>query len=130
MSGALVLFPLRSGEVPRYDRFVRHVWRFVEHGDSALCPPPDMFTLPLDDDGDVAIVGQEATRCLRDFEFGADRIVAVREQGQIRVTFRDLEVLHTFLRLLAQRSNAGDAQAREVLIFTLRMLGFEWSGVG
>lgn len=127
MSRALV-FPLRAGEVPPYERFVRQVWRFVEHGDSALCPPPDMLTLPLDDDADVGIVGQEATRCLRDFEFAADRIVATRERGQIRVTFRDLEVLHTFLRLLAQRANNGDAQAREIVTFMLRMLGFEWSG--
>jgi len=129
MSRALVFFPLRPGEVPSYDRFVRHVWRFMEHGDSALCPPPDMFTLPLDDDDDAAIVGQEATRCIREFAYDDDRIIAVRERGQIRVTFRDLEVLHTFLRLLARRANDGDQQAREVVTFALRMLGFAWSGI-
>lgn len=128
MSRARALYPLRRGEVPPYDSFVRQVWRFAYYGDSAICAPPDMFTLPLDDDGDVAVVGQEATRCLREFEFADDRIIASKVHGQLRVTFRDLEVLHTFLRLLAQRASAGDRQAHEVVTFALRMLGFEWSG--
>lgn len=128
MSRASALYPLRRGEVPPYAAFVRQVWHFAHYGDSAICPTPDMFVLPLDDDGDVAIVGQEATRCLREFEFAEDRIVATKTKGQLRVTFRDLEVLHTFLRLLAQRANEGNAQAHEVVTFALRMLGFEWSG--
>lgn len=128
MSRATALYPLRRGEVPPYDTFVRQVWHFARYGDSAICPTPDMFTLPLDDDDDVAIVGQEATRCLREFEFAEDRIIATKTGGQLRVTFRDLEVLHTFLRLLAQRANSGNAQAHEIVSFALRMLGFEWSG--
>ena len=124
--GALVLLPLRSGELPPYEKFVRHVWWYMAHGDGALCAPPDMFTLPLGSYDDRRVVGQEAARCLRDFEFAEDRIEVIVGDGQQRIVFRDLEVLHTFLRLMAQRAVSGDSAATEVVAFALSMLGFQW----
>lgn len=121
-----VVLPLKPGELPPYDKFVRHIWWYMAHGDSALCPPPDMFTLPIDDRDDMRVVGQEAARCLRDFEFAQDRIEVIVGDGHQRIVFRDLEVLHTFLRLMAQRAVAGDAAATEVVAFALSMLGFQW----
>jgi len=123
MDSAL-LFPLKAGELPAYATFVRQVWFYMEHGDSALCPPPDMFTLPLDDDEDVRVVGREAARCLLEFCFAEDRIIAMHQDGHVRVIFRDLEVLYTFLRLMSQRAAEGEKSAREVVTFALSMLGF------
>lgn len=126
MTDRAPVFAIRPGEVPAYGAFVRHVWLYMEHGDSALCAPPDMFTLPLDDDDEARVVGTEAARCLRDFAFAEDRIEVLRHEGVSRIVFRDLEVLHTFLKLMSQRAVEGNRPAHEVVSFALRMLGFSW----
>ena len=114
-----------AGLVPSLREFTRQVWRYRDsNGQSVLCPPPDVFTLVLDDAGDAACV-QIAFIALTDaLEFDG-RVETRWVAGSQRVIFHDLEALHTFVRALASQGGK-DRAASDVAAFILGSLGFRW----
>ncbi len=116
---------IKTGTVPTYHSFVKHIWSYRdERGHTALCPPPEVFTLIIDDPAD-ALMAVTAVELLAGPLGFHGRIVARSIGGSIAsIGFSDLQVLHAFLESLSVQEPPA---AREVAQFCLEMLGFSWA---
>jgi hypothetical protein len=113
-----------AGTVPPFREFKRHIWRYRdERGHSALCAPPEVFTLVLDDKDEADQAATLATYLSAGMGF-ADRVTISFRGQNVLITFRDISVLHAFLRILASHSSA---PAQEIAAFCMALLGFRWT---
>jgi hypothetical protein len=126
VSVARLVMPV--GIVPELSEFTRHLWRFRDDGESVLSAPPGpIYSLALDDPDDVEIATDEARRLTEEFEFG-DRVSVDLGKVWPAISFRDVETLHTFVRLIAMRGGRVDGyKARLFGAFVMETLGYEWT---
>jgi len=120
---------VRTGRVPDYRTFVRHVWTYEEPGlGRCVAQPPWVYSVVFED-GEEARLAQQAVGAVVDEDVACHRLEArkVFEGKQLlwEFRFRDLEALHLFLVHLAVDAvhNGGARQVGEFLMWTL---GFRW----
>jgi len=114
-------------EVPRFDLplyrlFVRHVWAYRDdRGESVISPPPTMFTMYHDDEGE-ALVLRETYELL----VSVEPTWAGRTGGTGYLAFADLQVFYVYLGLLCRAARLGDARAQRLGEYVMWVLGFRW----
>jgi hypothetical protein len=114
-----------SGTVPALRDFIKHVWRYRdENGHTVLCAPPEVFTLVLDDKDEADQAVTAAALLSNAMGFG-DRVSSHFKGPLVLVTFRDLQALHAFLKVISL--HVGHEPSREVAAFAMSMLGFRWT---
>lgn len=127
MTPARLILPM--GIVPELRDFTKHLWRFRgEDGRAVVEGPPTFYTLVVDDLTDAELVKSVVDHLHADLEFGT-RVTTEPAEGVVRVCFRDIETLHTFLVFIGTRATRSDltgAQAKEYGAFVMETLGFSW----
>ena len=114
-----------TGTVPSLHEFIKHVWRYRdEGGHTVLCAPPEVFTLVIDDKDEANQAVTVAALLSGAMGFD-DRISASFNGPLVLIVFRDLHVLHAFLKVISL--HAGHEPSREVAAFCMSMLGFRWT---
>ncbi len=116
---------LPFGQVPSLREFKRQVWQYRDTcGATALSPPPEIFTYVADDSNDKRVVTHVAST-LRHLGF-AERVGIQHTNTVTLISFRDIEALHAFLKLLAANPMF-DPAADTVATFVMELLGFSWT---
>ena len=109
-------------DLPRYSSFVRHVWEYRDdQGESVVFPPPTMFTMYYDDEGEAAVLREMYELLVRVEPGWVDRV-----GGNGYLAFTDLQVLYVYLGLLCRSARAGDPRAQRLGEYVLWVLGFKW----
>lgn len=122
---AVPRFSVPTGTVPPLREFTRHVWRYRDEcGHTALCAPPDVFTLVVDDKDEADQAATLATYLSAGMGFG-DRVAISFDGPHVLIAFKDLPVLHAFLKIIALHVDS--RPSREVAAFCMSMLGFRWT---
>jgi hypothetical protein len=113
------------GTVPSLHDFIRHVWCYRdESGHTALCAPPEVFTLVLDDKDEADQAVTAAALLSNAMGFG-ERVSSRFSGPLVLIAFRDLPALHAFLKVISL--HVGHQPSREVAAFAMSMLGFRWT---
>lgn len=114
-----------TGTVPPLREFIKHVWRYRDElGTTALCPPPDVFTLVIDDKDEADQAATVSVLLSTAMGFGR-RVSVIFDGPNVLVVFKDLHVLHAFLKIISLHIN--NPPSREVAVFCMTMLGFRWT---
>lgn len=109
-------------ELPRYGHFVRHVWQYRDdRGESVVFPPPAMFTLYHDDEGELAVLKE-----IYDLLMSLKPEWSGRISGAGYLAFADLQVLYGYLSLLCRAARTGDVRAQQLGEYVMWVLGFRW----
>lgn len=115
-----------AGQIPDYRTFCRFVWQYRdESGGTVLQAPPWMYSIFIDDPGDVTIVNAiAAALCLNDDD-AAEQISIIRNEDGARLSFANLRILHEALGAMA-RCGSESPEMRRLAEFFLWTLGFRW----